>query len=511
MENIVKNNINSRFYVVPFFLLIAAVYISAANVIKVNDVEEDSGTVNVKNFGARGDGITDDTEAIKASISGAANGLVKFPRGSYRITKTIDIILAENGPLGLSGEGGSARIIMDGAGPAFRFTGTHRGTAGFSSITSITLEKERMPLVSNLEIIGKHPKADGLEFYHLLMPIVSNVLIRNVRHGIHLTSRNRNVIISNCHIYVCSGIGIYLDSVNLHQIIISNNHISYCLLGGIKVCRSEVRNFQIIGNDIEYNANPKGPVSADVWFDCSERGSVREGTISGNTIQANGIKGCSNIWFNGLADNSDKIGLWAITGNYIGSHDINIRIDHARGISITGNSFVNAKDRNIKLSNSQNVVVGENVFDHNPEYYTDKAPALGGIEIDSCLSLIISENIIDGAESGTLQTGGAVSIFRSSDILITGCQVRNPKFRGIYIDNCSNILVTKCIVNEDINNLRMVAGVEMSGQCNGSLIRDNIINRGIKGDIVNYASGVVVDNNSSPILSDPNILPTKTK
>jgi hypothetical protein len=45
-----------------------------------------------------------------------------------------------------------------------------------------------------------------------MQPIVSNVMIRNVHHGIHLVSRNRNVIISNSHIRYNSGVGIYMDS-----------------------------------------------------------------------------------------------------------------------------------------------------------------------------------------------------------------------------------------------------------------------------------------------------------
>ena len=48
------------------------------------------GSVNVKWFGAKGDGVTDDTAAIQAAIN-YANGVKKvyFPYGVYKITKTI--------------------------------------------------------------------------------------------------------------------------------------------------------------------------------------------------------------------------------------------------------------------------------------------------------------------------------------------------------------------------------------------------------------------------------------
>ena len=298
-----------------------------------------SAPVNVKEFGARGDGITDDTDAISSAVERDTDGVLEFPRGSYRITRTIEIVLSETGTLGLSGKGGSARIIMEGEGPAFRFTGSHGGTASPASVNPITWGKERMPLIDGLEIVGKNPNANGLEFSNTFMPVLHALLIRDVHHGIHLVSRNRNVIIDGCNIYNCRGIGIYLDSVNLHQIIISDSHISYCKLGGIKVSRSEIMNLQITGNDIEYNCDPEGPVSADILVDCSNMGNVCEGTISGNTIQAIPSPGGANIRFAGTSRNNEKIGLWSITGNHISNQTVNIDLCHTRGISITGNTF----------------------------------------------------------------------------------------------------------------------------------------------------------------------------
>ncbi|WP_276359421.1 glycosyl hydrolase family 28-related protein [Daejeonella sp. H1SJ63] len=152
--------------------------------------------VNVKDFGAKGDGVADDTRAINAAIRGANDGQVEFPRGTYRITSTIEIQLSENGTTGLAGRGGSAGIVMAGSGPAFRFTGSHdKGSALPSSVNPITWQKERMPLIDALEIIGAHPNADGIELRNTLMPVLRALLIRNVRNGIHLSSRNRNVLI----------------------------------------------------------------------------------------------------------------------------------------------------------------------------------------------------------------------------------------------------------------------------------------------------------------------------
>ena len=71
---------------------------------------------NVKEFGAVGDGRVDDTAAIKRTID--KGGHVIFPKGTYRITKTIVINLDQVGFTSLKSEG-AAKIIVAAAGPAF--------------------------------------------------------------------------------------------------------------------------------------------------------------------------------------------------------------------------------------------------------------------------------------------------------------------------------------------------------------------------------------------------------
>src|SRR5207253_4970805 len=112
------------------------------------------------------------------------------------------------------------------------------------------------------------------------------VLIRRCFHDIHLTTSNRNVIISDCHIYQNRGVGLFLDHVNLHQINVTGSHISYNDRGGVVVLGGEVRNLQVNGCDIESNHSKDQSPTANVLID-STSGSNAEVAIVGNTIQHN--------------------------------------------------------------------------------------------------------------------------------------------------------------------------------------------------------------------------------
>ncbi|MBM4047893.1 MAG: hypothetical protein FJ279_22560, partial [Planctomycetes bacterium] len=81
---------------------------------------------DVRAFGARGDGRADDTQAIQRAVK-EGDGLLIFPRGVYRVTRPIEVALADCGPASISGSDGVARVVMEGAGPAFHLLGTHEG------------------------------------------------------------------------------------------------------------------------------------------------------------------------------------------------------------------------------------------------------------------------------------------------------------------------------------------------------------------------------------------------
>src|SRR5438105_9465371 len=334
--------------------------------------------LTVLDFGAKGDGMADDTAAIQELIN-AKVGSLRFPAGSYRVTKPLVVDLDKVGFTSFVADG-SARLVMAGAGPAIRFIGTHAGTADPGSVKPEVWERQRMPVVDGLAIAGDHPEADGIEAAGTMQLTLRGVHIRKCRHGVHLVERNGNLLIDACHIYENSGCGVYYDHVNLHQSNISASHISYCSGGGIVVRGGEVRNIHIAGCDIEANMAKDGPPSANVLLDCAD-GSVAEVAITGCTIQhAKDAPDSANIRIlgHGFMDRRGQrmpfnCGNVTIGDNVLSDVQTNIHLAGVRGVTITGNTLWQGYEHNILVEHSSHVVVGPNMMERNPLYgYTSE-------------------------------------------------------------------------------------------------------------------------------------------
>ncbi len=386
---------------------------------------------NVRDFGAAGDGKTDDTDAIRHAVT-EGDGWIEFPPGNYRISDTIEIRLKDKSPIGIDGSGGTSRIVMSSAGPAIRLIGTHGGTGDPASVTT-EVWPQCLPTIKNLVIEGNHPEADGIELIETMQSVFEGVLIRRVRHGIRLHQRNRNVVISHCHVYFNTGVGIFLDEVNLHQINIASNHISYNRLGGIRIAGSEVRNLQITGNDIEYNNHKSHHTepepTAEIYIDTTAEGaSVNEVTVASNTIQATTSPGGANIRILEQPDQSRPPGLWTITGNIIGSQENNVHLTGCHGVVISGNCIYSCENRNLLVEQSDQITIGSNSFRrHTPNMFT------GVRLVDSKNCVITGCTIEDEDPQGQKSAASLLEIAGCERINVTGCQFIDG---APYADQC---------------------------------------------------------------------------
>ncbi|MCS6851079.1 MAG: right-handed parallel beta-helix repeat-containing protein [Gemmataceae bacterium] len=446
---------------------------------------------NVRDFGAKGDGRTDDTAAISHAVQ-QGDGELVFPRGDYLISRPIHLSLAAHGRLHVRGSGGAARLIMAGPGPALHLVGTHLKTAFPSDFTEEVWVKERMPTVFGLEILGRHPEADGIRVEGAMQPSFHAVLIRRCRQGIHLTNRARNVLISDCHIYDLSGIGVYLDRVNLHQVNISGNHISYCRRGGIVVVGSEIRNIQICGNDIEYNFEEATDRCADVFFDGTE-GSIREGTIVGNTIQAKESPRGANVRFLCVGKNQpNAVGMLTITGNLIGSQETAIDLRGCRGVVISGNCLYSGYRQALVAEDSEHLVIAGNSIDHNPDY---RGPSTDRIVFRRCRHVSLTGLVLQHTKPAATDVPSSIEVHACEDINITGCQLVRARTRGIDVEASSLVRIADCTIRGPENDPNYLLAVRIGPGSSRVMVVNNFLGKGKEGELVLQADAGIAAGN----------------
>lgn len=421
--------------------------------------------MDIRSLGAAGDGKADDSAAIQKAIDSGA-GDIHFGKGTYRLTKTVVVELDRVGFTALSGEG-TATIVMEGSGPAFKFIGTHKGTAAPKDFAEDVWLRQRAPMVEGLEITGANPEADGIEASGTMELTIARTLIREVRHGIHLVVRNRNVLIADCHIYHNRGAGVFLDAVDLHQINVSASHISYNAGGGVVSRAGNVRNLQISGCDIESNMTAEAPATANVLIDCS--GSVSgtaEVAITGCTLQHNSTSPDSaNIRVIGRGEPSPSRpavdwGHVTISGNVMSDVQVNVHLRHARGVTLTGNTFWMGYQHDLLVEESSNIVVGPNNFDRNPGYaYGSSAEAKGGIEFRGSRDCTLSGVHVNGV----WWKGAAVLLQRCDRFHVSGLSVLDSDGVGLLLEECKRSQVSGCFVRDDRAERKSTGGIKESG------------------------------------------------
>ena len=193
---------------------------------------KNSDWVSVKDFGAKGDGVTDDSSAIQNAIndlSAVGGGTIYFPAGVYFVGTTG--IVVTHMAISLIGETG-ASVLKSSASIAVPIL-----TYGVETFTP----RPQNAVIRSIVIDGSNG----------LTPGVSPGIGNPNAHGIKLWASN--VAITDCLIKNCGGWGVY--GYQHWDTWINNNQVFGNALGGI-YSGEEGNNVTIEENTINYNFGP---------------------------------------------------------------------------------------------------------------------------------------------------------------------------------------------------------------------------------------------------------------
>jgi hypothetical protein len=310
--------------------------------------------VSVKDFGAVGDGVADDTAAIQAAVDAANNVFV--PSGNYRLASSV--VLKTNTTIQGAGRrdasvwDGGTRFAPNAGVQSFVTAGVANPLVGASNITlsDFSINNNFTGSLYDIELANAHSCT------------VSNVFIG---------SGNTNV--ADCAgIYFSFKVG-YVGSVFV-------NTVKNCRLSAASVKFESTDNYlldsEIWGNNRSFAVHV---VRSSINIDSCQivGGSVYGGLYVHDTRDSFNVElvKVSNTFFDGSYQSVDS--------------DIGINAVQMIRSSIVGNGFWRQTKEGIKIVSGQTVTIGNNVFIDNNRSDTSK----NDIDFDNCQACVTTGNI----------------------------------------------------------------------------------------------------------------------
>lgn len=226
-----NDNFNPYFSYIPMVDTDGNNYNILVNSKKTNDLLP---FISVKSYGAKGDGVTDDTNAIKSALNDlvpAVGGTIYFPTGTYIISETILI-------------GGNVTIYGDGV-----FNSLIK-LADNSNCNIISNDENTIMYYIKIHDIGldgnaqNNTSGSGILLHNASDSQIYNVRIANFKDdGIHFTANDYSLapMIYNCFIRgendYTTGSGIFCDGA-VTDVFINNVDIGWCSTAGINLTAS---------------------------------------------------------------------------------------------------------------------------------------------------------------------------------------------------------------------------------------------------------------------------------
>jgi hypothetical protein len=413
--------------------------------------------LNVKDFGAVGDGVTDDTTAIQAALDtpGPFGGsCIYFPPGKYRITQTLNITLFETALVGesISKFQSGSEIILDSGTPQTMFTTINSDHSfqnlKFTSTRAVGYKTFVIGPTSGvadrdvwfdscyfeggttaIEIYGRGLYLDNCSFGGFDQPIVvdwPNPFTPNPDPDATATTGFRAYVVRNCRFHACTGYAIKnvgYNQENFTGLVFTGNFSDTAtglFWGGARNCVFTGNNF------------------FQVWLNAFQFLDVDNVVVSGNNIS-------------GMYQPSEPLSPKRI-------YDIETIVAcldgyTTKGLLINGNTFSSVYKNGVLLDNTwSNVTVTNNVFNDILRGNGDinLSPTYAVVRIQKAGSgLNFSDNTV--ITDGYTRNEAIVYADAGSNVLpsVTNWVIRGNFFVPAYIDECN--LNSEISLNTDVH------------------------------------------------------------
>lgn len=394
--------------------------------------------VHVDDFGAVGDGTTDDSAAIQAAVDSVPSGehaILKFSPGKkYLIQTTVTIPVKKFRII----DGCNAHIILDSDIVALECYGnkTQSGSNPEAGDNRTHAEEEMGTIIRGIQAYSNTSTYYGTPILirNTTGTVVAECQLAMVKNGIEISDINRNIGFTNNHIWDFRGYGLFFNGGDLHQCYITANFLAWGRRL-IRIVDGDFADFIITGNDLE--AGNYEQDGSDVIIDLEINDAafnMYDFKVTGNAIDGHNETN-KGIRVNGTMADDRNVTDIQIIGNYIAQHA-------TCGIEIRG---------------LQAVVINSNTLYRNPQAIDSGGQTYG---------VTISSNVFQQGRVDEVGHG----INHTTDDLVIGWSISNNVFndwigRAIEINDSSTSVNNRSeisIVN-NIVNIKYNTGLTISG------------------------------------------------
>ena len=448
------------------------------------DSQLDNIAINVKKFGAKGDGITDDTDSIQRCIDESGEGACIFiPSGVY-LTNRLYLKRGQtlygngrstvlkfkgqhvNSPSGfggvINGIGSSSNPIsgitirdLSVNGNKGEITTPNQTAMDDVDIECINIKYGKNCTVSNIYVYDA--KDSGVDLDGCIDCTVTNITGNNCGgYCVHISEHSENNNVNSCYAYKCGidhsrgGFDSYLNTKNNKY---NNCHCEECNIG-----------FNIKGESISI-------------VNCSDKKSIQ------NSIRLEGKYNKVNNYYSEDATNNvisipsddNELTNIFITGTnasfYIDGNNnslSNCKVkDNSYGYRINGinNTLINCSSENsynssFEVNGNRNKLIGCSSYNPNTNAIVIKGDSQTisgftgtGTKTDSCIIIESENNIISG---GTINNNvkSGIWVKAASYNVITNVEISQNGTNGIYLDGGNNQLIGNIFSNNTSDNVK---------------------------------------------------------
>ncbi len=367
------------------------------NTSTVSPLVPDELPVSVKDYGAVGDGVTDDTVAIQAALNSGKSG-IWFPRATYRTTAALSIVTPDRGII----YGNGSIIYLDNAAAVSHFfvhtvslytirdlsVQRAQAAAGFSAGFYMTCSASKL---INCEVIGQARIWCGVAVMGAIDLTVQNCRIEHcISHGIYSEGTNNTTGASG--VYVWDTYSQYNGGDGIAVWDFNNAFYAY-------------RNilFNNTGWGVTMNATVLANSSGDVELGDNSIDSNQSGGVYVSKYSAGRI---NNNWFssnngNNIRQISDS-NSFTINNNMMYGDAAHVSLDLAGPNNVISSNFMYFGNGIIKLASTANYqAITGNSLTHSTTYAIDTTGAPDTLTINGNLFSNNVTNINAGATNMT--------------------------------------------------------------------------------------------------------------